>query len=144
MLACLLLLVLAVTSGRSGWRATQLIEQTQDDDGTGGLWTVPNSVQNDDNEVRSGQKVLNRGHVRWYWIPPRAEPSAEGPHRLDADGRVAGDPQSSKVTTRHTHTPMLRLRRHGLADMAAQLRSESIHVLTVVFILPGGHEPARP
>lgn len=144
-LTCLLLLALAFTSGRSGWRATQLIEQTQDDDARGGgLWTVPNSVQDDDNEVRSGQKVLNRGHIRWYWIPPRTEPSAEGPRRLDASGRVAGDPHSSKVTTRHTHTTMLHVRRHGPSDMSAQLCSDGIHVLTVVFILPGGHQPARP
>ena len=64
-----------------------------------GEWEVPGTVQDDDGaEVAAGHKVLNRGRINWYWIPPKAEPSPAGlPRRLDASAAAAGDPRSSKA-----------------------------------------------
>jgi len=129
---CVLVVALAVTSGRSRWKVVELVEQSlEDGDADGGLWAVPNSVQDDDEEVRSGQKVLNRGHVSWYWIPPKSEPpaglEAAGPHRLDASGRLAGDPDSSKVSAMH-----VRERRPRMYTCAWRARA---HVLTAIVAL---------
>ena len=96
LLGAALVIALAVSSVRSRGQAAQLVQQRLDD--AGGLWAVPNSKADDDDEGQSGRKALNRGHISWYWIPPKAEPSVQGlPRRLDASGRVAGDPHSPKV-----------------------------------------------
>jgi hypothetical protein len=96
LLGTALVIALVASIGRSRRQATQLVQQRLDD--AGGLWAVPNSIADDDDEVQSGRKVLNRGHISWYWVPPTAEPLVQGlPRRLDASGRVAGDPHSPKV-----------------------------------------------
>lgn len=59
-------------------------------------WEVPNTFRDDEEQVASGAKVLNKGHINWYFIPPKAHPAPDLPRRLDASGVVTGDPNSAK------------------------------------------------
>ena len=47
-------------------------------------WQVPDSAASADDEAEEalGGKVLNSGHVNWYWIPSNTEPSTPRQPRL--------------------------------------------------------------
>jgi len=69
------------------------VQQVQSLDGE---WEVPNTFSDDEQEVASGAKALNQGHVNWYFIPPKPSIPSLPARRLDASGAVAGDPNSPK------------------------------------------------
>jgi len=57
-------------------------------------WQVPESANSAyEAGEASGGEVLNSGHVNWYWIPSKMEPSTSRKPRLDASAAAAaGDP----------------------------------------------------
>ena len=67
----------------------QRLQSLEEAEGT--RWELSGAVQEDaEPEVSAGTKVLNNGHLNWYWIPPSAEPPAFGLPRLDASGVAEG------------------------------------------------------